>query len=106
MAEKKETGSESAHLGKAEIMRRELEAQEKVPIMIPLAPSEVEGSTESVILNGYRINIRKGMYVHVPRQVAEVIMESQQMTQEAIQNYFLMNSEGVSEAMRRKAIKS
>lgn len=91
-----------AHLGKAEIMRRKLEAQPKVAIMIPLSPGEVAGSTESVILNGHRYNIRKGEYVHVPEQVAQVIMESQQMTQQAISNYFLMNSEGKSPAMLRK----
>jgi hypothetical protein len=57
-----------------------------------------------VILNGYRLNIRKGDYVMVPQQVAQVIMESQQKTQEAISNYFLMNAEGVSPAMKRKGV--
>ncbi len=94
--------SVQAHLGKAERMRLHLEAQPKVPIMIPLTPGEVTGSTESVILNGYRLNIRKGEYVHVPEQVARVIMESQQQTAQAIENYFLMNSEGKSKAMRQK----
>jgi hypothetical protein len=95
---------ETAHLGKAERMRRHLEAQPKVPIMIPLTPGEVAGSTESVILNGHRINIRKGEYVHVPEQVARVIMESQQQTEQAIRNHFLMNAEGKSPAMQRKEV--
>jgi hypothetical protein len=89
-------------LGKAERMRQHLEAQPKVPIMIPLTPGEIAGSTESVILNGYRLNIRKGEYVHVPEQVARVIMESQQQTAQAINNYFLMNADGKSAAMKRK----
>jgi hypothetical protein len=93
-------------LGKAEIMKNKLDAQPKVPIMIPLAPGETPGSTESVILNGHRINIRKGEYVHVPQQVAQVIMESQQQTRQAIENYFAMNADGVSEAMRQKGINS
>ena len=41
------------------------------------------GITESVILNGYRLNIQKGVYVSVPQQVAEIIMESQRQTQMA-----------------------
>jgi len=92
----------SRPLSKAEAMKRKLEAQPKIPIMIPLAPGETEGSTQSVILNGYRMNIRKGMYVHVPQQVAEVIMESQQQTRQAIENYFAMDGNGVSDAMRNK----
>jgi hypothetical protein len=96
--------SETAHLGKAEKMRLHLEAQPKVPIMIPLSPGEAAGSTESVILNGYRLNIRKGEYVHVPEQVARVIMESQAQTALAIENYFKMNASGKSKAMQAKEL--
>jgi hypothetical protein len=96
-----QTGS-TENLGKAAVMKRKLEKQEKVAIMVPLAPGEREGSTISVILNGYRMNIRKGSYVHVPKQVAQVIMESQQMTEEAIQNYFAMDNNGKSKAMKDK----
>ncbi len=86
--------------GKAEIMRRKLASQPKVPIFIPLQGNEPFGSTYPMILNGYRLNIKKGMYVHVPKQVAEVYMASQQQTVEAINNYFLMNEQGISQAMR------
>jgi hypothetical protein len=95
----------SAPVGsKAEAMRIRLASQPKVAIMIPLSQGEAVGSTESVILNGYRINIRKGMYVYVPEQVARVIMESQQQTEQAIQNHFLMNAEGKSAAMKQKEL--
>lgn len=94
--------SEQAHIGKAERMRLRLAAQPTVAIMIPLTPGEAAGSTESVILNGHRVNIRKGEYVHVPEQVARVIMESQAQTAQAIDNYFRMNSEGKSKAMKAK----
>jgi hypothetical protein len=97
-------GGEAAHVGKAERMRLHLEKQPKVAIMIPLGQGEAAGSSESVILNGYRLNIRKGEYVHVPEQVARVIMESQQQTQQAIENYFLMNAEGKSKAMKQKEL--
>jgi hypothetical protein len=104
-ADKPVAGAPDA-LGKADAMRRKLAAQEKVAILIPLTPGEKEGATETVILNGHRINITKGVYVHVPKQVAKVIMESQQMTQAAIDNYFLMNSEGKSKAMKTKELNS
>lgn len=98
-----QSGAQS-HVGKAERMRLQLEKQPKVAILIPIGQGEALGSTESVILNGYRLNIRKGEYVHVPEQVARVIMESQQQTAQAIDNYFLMNAEGKSQAMKQKEL--
>lgn len=65
---------------KAEIMKAMLAKQPKVRILIPTEPKEKLGATESVILNGYRLNIMKGVYVEVPQQIAEVIMESQKQT--------------------------
>jgi hypothetical protein len=97
-------GGEAAHIGKAEKMRLHLEKQPKVAIMIPLGQGEAVGSSESVILNGYRLNIRKGEYVHVPEQVARVIMESQAQTALAIENYFRMNADGKSKAMKQKEL--
>lgn len=65
---------------KAEIMKARLALQEKVTIMIPLEPKEKKGSTFPVTLNGYRLNIQKGTYVSVPKQVAEIVMDSQDQT--------------------------
>lgn len=65
---------------KAEMMKAKLALQPKVRIIIPLEGKEKTGATESVILNGYRLNILKGAYVDVPEQVAEIIMESQHQT--------------------------
>lgn len=64
---------------KAAIMKAKLDKQEKITIMIPLGAGEKTGASESVILNGYRLNIRKGMYVEVPEQVANVIKRSQEL---------------------------
>lgn len=58
---------------KAEQMREKLKAEPKVRVMIPLAPGEKSGVTQSVILNGYSLYIRKGEYVEVPQSVAEVL---------------------------------
>jgi hypothetical protein len=58
---------------KAAAMRDLLKAQPKVKVFIPLAPGEKQGVTQSVILNGYPMYIRKGSYVDVPQAVAEVL---------------------------------
>ena len=62
---------------KAEKMKERLALQPKVTIMIPLEGKEKRGSTFPVTINGYRQNIQKGVYVAVARQIAEVVMESQ-----------------------------
>jgi len=82
-------GVEEGHIpigSKEEIMKKCLEAQTKVRLIIPLEQGESYGATHPVIINGYRLNIKKGMYVDVPEQVAEMIEESQRQTQRAIDN--------------------
>lgn len=58
---------------KARAMRDKLAAEPKVRVFIPLASGEKQGVTQSVILNGYPMYIRKGTYVDVPQSVAEVL---------------------------------
>jgi hypothetical protein len=58
---------------KALAMKAQLSKQQKVRIYIPLATGEKQGVTQSVVLNGYPMYIRKGMYVEVPKSVAEVL---------------------------------
>jgi hypothetical protein len=60
-------------VGKARAMRDQLASQPKVRVFIPLAPGEKQGVTQSVILNGYPLYIRKGEYVDVPKSVADVL---------------------------------
>lgn len=69
---------------KAERMKETLAAQPKVRVLVPLEPGESKGTTTSVILNGYRLNIKKGVYVDVPQQVADVLMTSNNQTVEAL----------------------
>ena len=73
---------------KAERMRERLAKQPKVSILIPLEGKENTKSTFPVTLNGYRLNIQKGTYVMVPKQVAEVIMNSQKQTVAALREGF------------------
>jgi hypothetical protein len=58
---------------KARAMKEKLAKQPKVRVFIPLAAGEKQGVTQSVVLNGYPMYIRKGSYVDVPQSVAEVL---------------------------------
>jgi len=61
--------------GKAQLMRKILMSQPRVPAYIPLGHEEKIGSTHQVTLNGYTMFIRKGQQVDVPYQVKEVLDE-------------------------------
>jgi hypothetical protein len=58
--------------------------QPKKSIMIPREKSDPVGAYETVQINGYTFQITKGVYVEVPEQIAQIIMESQQQTEQAI----------------------
>jgi len=92
---------EDRHLAKADRMRKHLEAQPKVRFMIPLEGEEkpgvvkkvmvngreetvpVSGAVHSFTLNGYKINIPKGVFVDVAEQVADYLSQSWKLAQEA-----------------------
>lgn len=71
---------EQLHKTKAEKMKENLHSQPKVTIMIPLDPGEAEGATLPVTLNGYKYTIMKNVYVEVPKQIADVVMNSLKQT--------------------------
>lgn len=71
-------------LSKFERTKRALAAQPKVRIMIPREKNDPIGAFETVQINGYTFQIIKGEYVEVPEQIATIIMESQQQTEQAI----------------------
>jgi len=75
------------HKSKAEKMKENLHSQPKVTIMIPLDNGEAEGATLPVTLNGYKYTIMKNVYVEVPKQVAEVVMNSLKQTNAAGQAF-------------------
>ena len=60
-------------------MKAHLEKQPKVSIMIPLdagVPPESADKIPFVVnINGYRMAIKRGVFVEVPRQVAEMVQE-------------------------------
>lgn len=65
--------------GDAMKMKAHLAKQKKVSIMIPLevgvAPEVAEKIPFVVNMNGYRFQIKRGTFVEVPEQVAEMIKE-------------------------------
>jgi len=71
---------------KKELMKSILKKQKTRRVFIPKEKGEPEGATESVILNGYRLNIKKGVYVDVPEQVADVIEEATMATAKAFED--------------------
>lgn len=85
--------------GKAARMKAHLAAQPKVSFLIPLGFGEKKGAYETVIMNGYRLNIMKGVMVEIPRQVAELLAESYQLTAEAGQEFAVDRTDTVKEAL-------
>ncbi len=80
------------HKSKAQRMKEHLAKQEKVPVFIPLEGKEKMGTFLPVTLNGYRLNVPKGVYVQVPKQVQEEIMNSLNQTQAALDNKYNMDN--------------
>lgn len=84
------------HQSKKEIMREKLMTQPTVRMYIPLNQGEKAGQTHPVTLNGFRINVPKGVYVDVPQQVADVLKDSFQQTEDAGKAFRLDLNRGVS----------
>lgn len=57
-------------------MKSLLAAQSKVRVLVPLESGEKLGEFLPVSINGYRLNVPKGVYVDVPQSVADIISES------------------------------
>lgn len=61
-----------------------LQKQPKVAFMIPRDPMEAAGlAYETVQINGHRMEIKKGVMVTIPRQVAEILAEKYRVQLEA-----------------------
>lgn len=69
----------------AELMMWNLAAQSKVRTRIPREAKEPANAFATVILNGLRINILKGVSVDLPEQVAQVIEDSYYATEKALE---------------------
>lgn len=79
-----EATEEAAFQATANDMKAMLEAQPKVAIYVPLENGEPKGTQLPVNINGYRINVPKGVVnVMVPQSVAEIIWQSLGIYEEA-----------------------
>jgi hypothetical protein len=83
LSPKEEATDEKKWRADAQKMRDILHAQPKVRVMIPLEIGERKGSYHTVIINGYRMDIMKGVFVDVPEQVGKMIEESFELTARA-----------------------
>lgn len=71
---------------RAEKIKKILLTQPKVRIMIPKPESEKGYFPHSVTINGYRLDLPKNVYLDVPEQVADMVLNAQKQTQEAYDN--------------------
>ncbi|MEA3430203.1 MAG: hypothetical protein U9R08_02940 [Nanoarchaeota archaeon] len=68
---------------KAEIMDKELKSQPLKQVYIPREIGDRGDTVKTVTLNGYKVDIRKGIYAYVPEQIATVIFNSEKQTTQA-----------------------
>lgn len=77
-----------------------LQKQPKVAFMIPRDPMEADGlAYETVQINGHRMEIKKGVMVTIPRQVAEILAEKYRVQLEAGAEKRLDRSEDVMDKL-------
>lgn len=84
---------------KAARMKALCDAEPKVRFMIPLGIGEKKGAVEVAQINGYRINILKGVMVNIPQRFAKLLEESYQMTNEAGSDFLMDRNEEVKEKL-------
>lgn len=85
--------------GKSQIMKAHLAKQEKVMFLVPLEAGEAKGTQLPVILNGYRLNIPKGVLCPIPRQVAEMLAEKYNIEMEAGRDHLIDRDNAHKEAL-------
>jgi hypothetical protein len=59
------------------------ETQPKVSTMIPFEIGEKPGAYAELQINGYKLNVMKGVYVELPRPFADLVRQSWQQTADA-----------------------
>lgn len=66
--------------------KNKLAAEPKVRMMIPLDPGEKAGAYRTVIINGYRFDVRKNTMVDLPQSVASLLASAYSITTEIVEN--------------------
>ena len=82
--------------------KEKLAKQPKVRMMIPLDPGEKAGAYRTVIINGYRFDVRKNTMVDLPEAVAALLSDAYRITSDVLENSPLnLNN---ADAEKRKAL--
>lgn len=63
-----------------------LAKEPKVRMMIPLDPGEKAGVYRTVVINGYRFDVRKNTMVDLPQSVASLLADAYQITSDVLEN--------------------
>lgn len=79
--------------------KHELLTGPKTMFMVPLQPGEKPGATETVSINGYRLNVKKGAMVKIPVPMAQAIAEKYQIEMEAGSNMLFDRDDEHAEAL-------
>lgn len=85
--------------GKAYEMKRILLSQPRVSILIPVDAGSDPSVPLSVTLNGYRLDLPRQTYLEVPKQVAEIVMQSQKQTVQALDQFRSNKRKDVEDAL-------
>lgn len=86
--------------GKELETKRKLMSQPKVRMMIPLDPGEKPGAYRTVIINGYRFDVKKNVMVDLPEAVANLLSSAYSITSDVLDNNAL-NLSAASEEKRK-----
>lgn len=73
--------------GKALATKQKLAGETKVRMMIPLDPGEKAGAFRTVIINGYRFDVRKNTMVDLPQSVAALLSSAYAITTDVVENH-------------------
>ena len=90
-AQRSEASEEAAFQETVNDMKTLLASQPTVRIFVPYENGEPKGTQLPVNINGYRVNVSKGVYVEVPQTVAEIVMAPQNVYQEASSSVMSQN---------------
>jgi hypothetical protein len=98
-AQAKESRVDIELRGRARTTKEILDRQPKVRFMIPLDMGEKKGSYHEVQINGYVLHIQKGVFVDLPKTVADLLAESMDLTNEAGSEFRIDRDEKYMDAL-------
>lgn len=89
----------AAYNDRVALTKKKLWAGELTKFIIPLMPGEKPGASESVSINGYQLNIKKGAMVEIPVPVAKILAKHYQVEMEAGQEMRIDRKDDVINAL-------